>query len=150
MLLVDCVLKGVLVHMKNTKNSVASVLDPMADGFFIYHRQAGMGLSATLIVLASALLAWVYNSRYDLSSSAKVFFWISITMFAAVILFSLFVQYFNYKGYFYCTRILMKKPLSDKPGWQYFNVADWSVDLAMVSFGVGVISSLIFWRLDIR
>ena len=132
--------------MNEERNSgeTTTILKAKGDSLFMYYRQAGTGLSATLIVLASAMLAWVHKSRFELGVSTKVFFWISIILFGLTIFSSLLIQYFNYKGYFNHARVLLEDSDYNKSAITYFCWADLSVSTSMIFFMGGIISSVIF------
>lgn len=116
------------MRAQHSRGETAISLKAKEESLFMYYRQAGTGLSATLIILASAMLAGVYKSRFELGSGAKVFFWTSIGLFGLTIFSSLLIQYFNYKGYFNNARVLLEDSGYNKMAVKYFNRADLSVE----------------------
>lgn len=141
-------IRDLIMKKYDLKNEAIDAGKNNTNALFQHYRQAGISLSATLILLSSGVMAWVYNSRFDLSVQAKLFFNTSILALGLAILFALLMQYFHYKGSFYHARVILADSEYQKKAKKYFNWADMSVLSSMISFLIGVILATIFWKLD--
>jgi len=127
---------------------VISKTEKDIDEGLVCYRKAGIGVSATLIILSSGMLAWVYGARFLLSPKAEPFFYSSLVVLATAIFSALLMQFFDYKGYFNQARMLITQSSHHNKADHYFKLADLALRVALALFIVGSILSVIFKMLD--
>lgn len=117
---------------------------------FLHCQRAGIGVSATLIVLSSSLLAWVYSARFGILTASEILFFVfSITFLSSAILLAVFMQYFNYRGLLHRTNSLIEGTSDQGKAKRLFEWANRTVNIGFTTFILGVISAIIFWALNV-
>lgn len=127
--------------------------DGSVDEGFRNYRTSGIGLSATLITLSSALIIWL---RSLIAKALPIGDYRSLTIYVLAfigccltIIFSLCIQFFNYQGYKHQARAKLPQPQStQQQANSWFNKEDFCVIAAFISIIGTLILSIACFMLN--
>ncbi len=115
---------------------------------FRNYRTSGIGLSATLITLSSALIIWLRSLIAKAlpigDYRSLIIYSLAIIGCCSTIIFSLCIQFFNYQGYKHQARARLPEPQStQQPTQQQANLWFSKEDFCVIAAFISIISTLI-------
>ena len=134
--------------------------------FYRHYRGAAVALSATIIALSGSIIYWLISilgseAKNPLSELLKNLIWLQLLFYVLGIASALFIQFFNFLGYYHLARSYYPPPgeSKDKKRWlrcidkkestktasdERFSCLDKAVKFSFWIFCVGLCLSVIF------